>query len=136
MSERMFIDDTNKVWSLTQIKNDWKDFKESGEIQDEFTDYLNACMTYNNGILTELTEDEKRYVDVTYIYYVPGRYGEVQKQHPSRIQYLGEVLHSISNRNEIVYTKGVNNVIVNDDDNRVIQIGGYTRERGLYCDLY
>ncbi len=40
------------------------------------------------------------------------------------------------NTAEIRDADSINGVVLNLDDRKIIQASGYTRERGLFCDMY
>lgn len=40
------------------------------------------------------------------------------------------------NTDEIRDVDSINGVVINIDEKKIIQASGYTRERGLFCDMY
>ena len=59
VKERVFYDnETDTIVTLSEIKALWCELLESGDLDKEtysdFNYYLNGCMDYNNGALTEI----------------------------------------------------------------------------------
>ena len=59
IKERVFYDnETDTIVTLSEIKALWCELLESGDLDKEtysdFNYYLNGCMDYNNGVLTEI----------------------------------------------------------------------------------
>lgn len=134
---RYFKNEEGELLTLENIRQTYNELKADGDLQDyeDFNYYLQACMYYNNGTLTELSEDDICRIDVTTVYYTEGKYGECQHTGKHYSDYIFHLRDEMSNGEEIKW-KGVNGVIVNEDDNRIFQASGYTHERGLFCDLY
>lgn len=134
---RYFKTDDGKLLTMYNIVQTYKELKANGDLQDheDFKTYLNACMSYNNGSLTEISENDARLIDVDTVYYIEGTYGETQCTGKHYKDYIFALKETIDNAKEIKW-EGVNGVFLNEDDNRIFQAGGYTRERGLFCDLY
>lgn len=134
---RYFINENLELVTLDEMKKTYDELIETGEItgDEPFDYYLEACQAHNNGSLTEITQDDLKWIEVTTVYYTPGRYAEIQHHGKTYGDYLYRLKSSFVNGNAIKWN-GVNGVIVNEDDNRIFQASGYTYDRGLFCDLY
>jgi len=59
----------------------------------------------------------------------------IQHQQSEVSMVDSDIKNFAKNYNEIDW-KGVNNIVYNKDSRRIIQTGGYSSDRGLFCDLY
>lgn len=70
-------------------------------------------------------------IRLTEIYYNGGR------QHTSgTFPTTKSTLVLMAENADVVNLEGVNNVVFDKDKRRIVQAGGYTPERGLFCDMY
>ena len=134
---RYFKTDDLELVTDEQIKNDYKELKASGDLADyeDYNYYFQACQSYNNGSLTEIRREDARRISVDTIYHTQGNYGEISHTGKHYTEYIFVLKDTIDNTKEIKW-EGVNSVIVNEDENTIFQASGYTKERGLFCDLY
>lgn len=137
MKTEFYKTDDLKLVTREQLEKDFNNLKESGDLADyeDINVYTAACQSYNNGILTKISAEDAREITVDTVYYTQGNYGEISHTGKHYTEYIFVLKDTIDNAKEIKW-EGVNNVIVNEDENTIIQASGYTRERGLFCDLY
>lgn len=137
MKAKFYKTDDLKLVTREQLEKDFNNLKESGDLADyeDINVYTEACQSYNNGILTEISAEDAREITVDTVYYTKGNYGEVSHAGKHYTEYVFFLKETIDNASEIKW-EGVNSVIINEDDNRIFQASGYTYERGLFCDLY
>jgi len=134
---KFYKTDNFELVTSEQLEKDFNNLKESGDLADyeDINVYTEACQSYNNGILTEISAEDAKRIGVDTIYHTQGNYGEISHTGKHYTEYIFVLKDTIDNAKEIKW-EGVNNVIVNEDENTIIQASGYTRERGLFCDLY
>lgn len=111
---RYFIDDEYNLFTLEDIRNLYEELKRDGDIDEymtgTFEQYLSACMYYNNGMLTEISENDARQIIVR---------DENGKQYKDFIYWL----KTYENADCICWNK-INVVTVNEDYH-IILSGGY-----------
>lgn len=134
---RYFATDDGKLLTMYNVVQTYLELKKSGDLTDyeDFPTYLEACMYYNNGILTEISEEDARDIHVDTVYYKEAKYGEIQCRGKSYYEKCFYLKETIDNADEVNW-EGVNFIIVNEDINHIIQASGYSKDRGLFCDLY
>lgn len=134
---RYFKTDDLELVTMDRIKLDYADLKASGDLADyeDFNSYLSACQSYNNGILTEISEDDAKQITVDTVYYTDGKYGEIQHTGKHYYDYIFRLKATVDNAANVKW-QGVNGVYINEDSNCIFQASGYTHDRGLFCDLY
>lgn len=127
---RYFKDGNGNLITMYNVVKMYLEFKERGDVDEDFRSYLNDC-TSKNGSLTEVAKEDARDVRVETVYYT-GNAQHMGNAYWEKVFYLKE---TIPNAKEVNWD-GVNNVIVDEDENRIFQAGGYNKDRGLFCDLY
>ena len=134
---KFYKTDNFELVTSEQLEKDFNNLKESGDLADyeDINVYTEACQSYNNGILTEISAEDAKRIGVDTIYHTQGNYGEISHTGKHYTEYIFVLKDTIDNAKEIKWN-GVNSVIINEDENTIIQASGYTIERGLFCDLY
>lgn len=134
---KFYKTDNFELVTSEQLEKDFNNLKESGDLADyeDINVYTEACQSYNNGILTEISAEDAKRIGVDTIYHTQGNYGEISHTGKHYTEYIFVLKDTIDNAKEIKWN-GVNSVIINEDENTIIQASGYTKERGLFCDLY
>lgn len=134
---RYFKTDDGKLLTMYNIVKTYLELKADGDLQDyeDFKTYLGACMSYNNGTLTEISKEDAKDIHVDTFYYGKGNYGTTLCTHKSYCEKQFYLKETIGNAKEVNWD-GVNFISVNEDENRIFQASGYTSDRGLFCDLY
>ena len=80
--------------------------------------------------------DKEMYMTVTEIYYTKGQYGDVQHTKGTTTKSLEHIQSTTTNFDEVDDWDDINSVIIDIQEKRIIQTSGWSRDRGLFCDLY
>ena len=127
--------ESGKYLDEAELRQEFIVLKRKRETDAEnFGQYVNNCCS-KNGTLMEIPKADAEIVSVDSYYYTEGKYGLVSHKGKSYHAYIFCLKSTVSNGNEIDWN-GVNSVILDETENRIFQTSGYTKERGLFCDLY
>lgn len=128
--------DSGEFLTESEIRKEYKAAKASGStFSESFSAYLSACMTENNGSLIPVTKQDLRWVEITAVYYTEGKFAPYQHTDGVYTQQVFFLKRETVNGNAVNW-QGVNGVCLDLDEDRIFQASGYTRERGLFCDMY
>lgn len=122
---RYFRDDDFDLVTLDEVKSTYLELKADGDLQnyESFDSYLSACQSYNNGSLTEISVEEAKRICVST---VDGR---------SYSDYMFRLKELTSNGKEVNWV-GVNAIILDEEENRIVEARGHSHERKFFCDKY
>lgn len=128
---RFFLCENDEIFTEDQLRKEYEKHKAETDA-DTFEEYLELCQWYNNGALTEIPETEMKMVDVTEIY--EGKDG-CQHSEETYSTYLFRVRQMVNNY-DAVCKDDINGVVISQDDSKIVQATGYTKDRGLWWELY
>lgn len=129
---RFFLCENDEIFTEDALRKDFDLHKADLPEFKTFEEFLEMCQSYNNGALKEIPEAEMRWVDVTEIY--EGK-DECQHSEETYGTYLFRVRQMVNNFDDICIA-GINGVVISQDDSKVVQATGYTKDRGLWWELY
>lgn len=129
---RFFLCENDEIFTEDALRKDFDLHKADLPEFDTFEEFLEMCQSYNNGALTEIPEREMHRVWVTETH--TDNYG-CRHADSAYNTYLFRIKEKVWNYDTIC-KDGVNSVIIDNDDGKVIQVSGYTREKGFWFELY
>ena len=134
---RYFITSNLELITMYNVVHHYKTLKGAGLLREyeNFQQYLNACLSSNGGELTSISKEDAREISVETFHEVPAKYGTALTKTGQYHEPLYFLKRTVTNAKEVRW-EGVNYVMIDEEDNHIFQASGYSKDRGLFCDLY
>lgn len=123
---RYFTNDKLELLNETDIQKSF----EISDFDGDYKEFTERCLA--DGSFREIPKGNMKRVHVTTVYY-----DSYMEQHTDDIymDYIYAIKEMTINGNEVDWD-GVNCIVVDEEEAKVIQASGYSNERGLFVDLY